>query len=345
MKRIIVIPLLLALVLTGCSVPADSTVSTEPVTEIETASELQTEPKSETQTEEVTESLTETEAETIPDTEMETDVPAALTDVQKTAYTYIRDELIPLYGISDLQSYPSICWDYSAPEVGALAPPAETQGIISAVTADMTGDAIPELLTVRSDGLDYVLEWYSIDGETVTLLDDYSISGGGATAFVTPKISLKNGRVIVYTEYLILPGCSRYGNETIVLGIEEGAVSELCSMGGSRSPGSVGFHVKGLGDLSFSLSESDDGEHPDVEKKAMDELEFAGVEAASIYAGWGWKAPDGLGGDLSYGIYPTFVEATLLFDTADSTPDAAESRQFSDHTDLRGYLALLDGAE
>lgn len=308
------------------------------MTEIETAAELQTKPKSETQTEEVTESLMETEAETIPDTEMET-------DVQKTAYTYIRDELIPLYGISDLQSYPSICWDYNAPEVGALAPPAETQGLISAVTADMTGDANPELLTVRSDGLDYVLEWYSIDGETVTLIDHYSVSGGGATAFVTPKISLKNGRVIVYTEYLILPGCNRYGNETIVLGIEEGAVSELCSMGGSRSPGSVGFHVKGLGDLSFNLSESDDGDHPDVEKKAMDELEFAGVEAVSVYAGWGWKAPDGMGGDLSYGIYPTFKNVTVLFDTTDSTPDAVESRQFSDHTDLRGYLTLLDGAE
>ena len=227
MKRKTYIFLLLTLVLTGCNAPSDSTVFTEPVTETETVSELQTEATTDFQTEEISESYTETE--TIPDTQAETDVPTALTDASKTAYTYIRDELIPLYGLSDLQPFASICWDYNAPEVGALAPPAETQGIISAVTADVTGDDSPELLTIRADGLDYVLEWYSMDGETVNLLGSYSVSGGGATAFVTPIISLKNGRVIVYTDFLILPGCSRYGNETIVLGIEEGAVSELCS--------------------------------------------------------------------------------------------------------------------
>ena len=342
------VPLLLALLLTGCGTQAGTASSAEPVTEslteTETATDTQTEPPTETaadtQTEPPTETAPATEAPS--ETAAET-VPSELTDVQKTAYTYIRDELIPQYGLSDLAPYKSVCWISNSPDFGALTPPTETQGLISAVTADLTGDDTPELLTFRTEGIGYVLEWYSLEGGSVSLLCSYSVPGGGTDAWVTPRILLKNDRVVVYYAYLILPGCSRYGNETTVLGLEDGEVRELCTLSGIRTPGSIGFSVKGLNELNFVLSETDDeNQHPDVEKTAMSELEYAGAEAASVYAGWGWDAPEELAGDLCYGIYPTFEDSTPIFDTIDTAPDNQETRQFADHTALRSCLALLE---
>lgn len=239
----------------------------------------------------------------------------------------IQEELIPLYGLSDLKVYPSINWDYNDSDVGSLVPPTDTQGILSAFERDLTGDGIPELMTVRSQDMDYILEWYSTQNDTLKLLDSYTIAGGGTDSYVKPQISVKNDRILVYTEWLGLPGASHYGNETVVLGFQDGKINELCSIGGSRSPGTVFLHVNDSMTQSYDEAEEEEA-HSDFEKAAMSELERAGAAAESVSVGWG--------DDLNYGIYPVFEDAVLIFDT-DETGE--NSRQFVDHTSLRDKLS------
>ena len=259
--------------------------------------------------------------------EAPTAAPTEAADPQDIAYRFIRDELIPQEGLSDLQPYLAIDWEMASPTCGELVPPQSTQGIISAAVEDFSGDGVPELLTVVSRGYRIDLDFYTIADDTCLMIGSYSIESSQSVD-ITPEISIKNGKVIVEYSSLALPGCSSYGNAFIALSTTDGGINTLCELSGFRVPGSVSLNVNGSVQLNYSDTENTDPQ-PDIEQAAMQCLQDAGLDPVSVQAGWSEDM------DLSYGIYPQIEGKTKLFDT---TSDEESNVRFNDYTGLREKL-------
>ncbi|MCR4644954.1 MAG: hypothetical protein K5695_06040 [Oscillospiraceae bacterium] len=149
------IPLLCVLALTGCSARTDTSAPTEPMTEPAT------------ETEAVTETVLVTEA--------------PVDDPEEAAYAYIRSTLLPQYGLSATDTLLAIFvddydterryqwFDHSDPI------PAEAQGLIAAAVRDLSGDSVPELVTLRAEDWSLILDAYRIGNDTCTPLGSFTV--------------------------------------------------------------------------------------------------------------------------------------------------------------------------
>lgn len=311
MKKKTILPLLLALALTGCSTQPDSIAPTASVTEAPAG----------------TEAVIEAPAGS--STEAPTEPPVIAEAPEDIAYRFIEEELIQTDGLSDLALYQAIDWEAGSPTCGELVPPDATQGIISAYVEDFSGDGVPELLVICSKDYRIDLDFYKITEDTCLMIGSYSIEGGQYVDN-SPKIGTVNGKVIVENDYLVLPGCTQYGHSFIVLSATDGGVETLCDFSGYRTPGGMTLNVHGSVDLDKIVDEIDDNnEHPDVEQAAMQCLQDIGITPVEIKAGW----PEGR--DASYGIFPMIDKMTLLLDTT-STENGLS--RFNDYTALRENL-------
>ena len=139
---------------------------------------------------------------------------------------------------------------------------------------------------ISSKDYRFDLDFYRITDDTCLMIGGYSIEGGRSVDNV-PKISFKNGKVIVENEYMILPGCSHYGNSVTVLSTTDGCVETLCELSGYRSPGTIALHVEDSnGTDATAMGPEDDNDHPDIEQAAMQCLQDAGLDPVSAHAGW-----------------------------------------------------------
>ena len=92
-------------------------------------------------------------------------------DPESLAKRFISEVLVLNYGVSESVTFEQVDLDGSG---NALPPPKVSEGLISAVIRDFTGDGTPELVTVREQDWSYIIDTY-------TLLDDGYALGGTHT--------------------------------------------------------------------------------------------------------------------------------------------------------------------
>ena len=300
MKRNIIYPLLLALTLTGCGSAVQSPASVpEPS---ETAAETTAAPAAETAAETTAhetepETTEPTPPVTVPEETEETTEPlgqfAPATDVEKAAYRFIREELVPVYGLSDTAFYETVNWD----EGVAAEPPESTQGIISALIYDITGDSTPELLVFRSHGLTFLMEGYTPNGDSFDEIGSAVIVESDETLDSIPSVTVAGDRILVRETFAALPGLSRYGTHFSVYGVTGGSLQKLTEVTGYRAPGTVSISVND--DVHSADEIGDNLDYDALSEEIRQNLEIEGVSCESVTCGWGEEFGIGYGAAIT----------------------------------------------
>lgn len=283
-------------------------------------------------TEETTEAATEptteeTPAETEPEATAETEA-AAENDSTTPFYRMIVTELVPQYGLSDLDGFDE---DGAADNTFLVkAIPEKTQGVISAQIQDFDANESLECIVLRAEADQYILDHYNAD---CTLVDSYVVH-----SFIPDKthiatdlhISVVDSKIVIHKYQITMPGYSTYGTETVILQLsEQDGFTELLNFGGRRSPlGGVSLHVNETG---LTGDESMEGEElAPIEDALHKELEAIGMTPDVIHLGWDMPK------DLSYGIAVDFAEEEQMIfeDTCEN-----DLTYFQDYTGLRNTIS------
>ena len=198
--------------------------------------------------------------------------------VEKAAYAFVRDVLIPQYGLSDQAAYPDVDWDKTN---AAQMPPKSTQGIVSAVTEQFGGSDL--LVTVRAEDWSLLLDFYEPDGDSFRQTDSYTVYTYDRTWVPTPHIRRQGDLIVCSYEWMYVPGCSHYGNSYVFLRIKDGKAEPVCTLESGRHPGNEVFSVNGS-EISAAEGEMD---YAETERLACEALDAAGVNYRSLSNGWG----------------------------------------------------------
>ena len=174
MKRNIIYPLLLALTLTGCQSPASVP--------------------------EPSETAAETTAESTSETAAETTAEAAPVS-NEAAYAFIRDMLIPQYGLSKPWT---VIQPITYQETGFTCEdlPAEAQGIISAVVQDFDGDGDPEIVILMQKYHSFILQLYCPFDGTYALCEVYEFLTYWDNTSYNPKLWIQDDLLILTNDSL-----------------------------------------------------------------------------------------------------------------------------------------------
>ncbi len=336
MKRKLLFPLLLALTLTGCGILGETPVSApEPSdTAAETAADT-TEAVSETETE--LESLTNpdlpteefsaedtADAETEPTTEQIGQFAPAM-DYEKEAYRFVREELVPVYGLSDTAFFETVDWEQGI----AVEPPESTQGIISALIYDLTGDGTPELVVFRSHGYTFIMEGYKVSGDSFDEIGSVEIASYDESLDITPSVTVQGDRILVRQTFAVLPGMSHYGTSFAAYGVVGDSLQILTEVSGYRAPGSVSISVND--DTHYASETEDDLDYDALCEEIRQNLDIEGVTCESVKCGWG----DDLG--IGYGVEVVCPDEMPVFNV-EYVPDSGSF--FLDDTGLRERLNI-----
>lgn len=281
---------------------------------------------------ETTETVTEAAAET---TEAVTETTEAVTEAASTEsalplkdryYELIRNELIPAYGLSDMDGFDK----YGSQNETYLEQPIpkSTQGIISAQISDFNADGIEECILLRAEEGAYILELYNSDCIRKDSFEIWNFPPGECMITNTFTVSVIDHRIVISQQWYGLPGFSRYGTETVILSAAPDGFSNQLQFGGSRYPGYCDLHVN-----SESVIGDEDMDGEDfAEIRTMLETTLAAIDIEYDSMRFGWDVLE----DLSYGIEVDFSEdAQLLFDFGYSD----DLFHFVDHTALRDALS------
>ena len=109
------------------------------------------------------------------------DIEKPETDYQKQYYTFIENELIPKYGLAN---------------VDTDIPISKSNGIVSTVIDDFSNTGSMDLLVIRlensAESIETICEWYTLKGDTVVPVDEITVkSGNGITSNI--DISFNQG--------------------------------------------------------------------------------------------------------------------------------------------------------
>ena len=264
MKRFLTI--LLAVFLTGCSTASPAPDPTEVPVPMTSASVT-----------EITDG-----SQPVPTTELPVipTVPPA-DDPESMAKRFLCDVLVPNYGISQDVTFEQVS-EGGLGEV--LPPPSAAEGIISAVVRDFTGDDTPELVTVREKDWSYILDSYTLLDDGYALSGTYTICTGDDMTLHFPKVSIRDGHILVRQNWFAVPGYSRYGNGLTILGVSQHGFSVQGDFWGSRYPGNLFLSVDSH-DFTYEEN-SDTYDSIDFCRTAAEALDTLNMKYSALSAGW-----------------------------------------------------------
>ena len=299
MKRFLIV--IFAAFLTGCSAESAQPTTTLVQTTVQTAKDTTTAAQSETTT----------EIPVIPT------VPPA-DDPESLAKQFILDVLIPNYGVSENVTFKQVDLDGTGE---ALPPPKASDGLISAVIRDFTGDNVPELLTVREQEWSYIIDAYFMLDDGYALGGTYTICAGNDTTLFFPKVSIKDDHILVRQSWIGVPGYSRYGNGLTILGVSGHGFKVQGDFWGSRYPGTLSFSVNSQ---DFTYEENSEGyDSIDFCRTTAEALDALGMKWFDLSGGW--RDDGGFGIDIAFDN----EENVFLFDQ-----DSEGSCKFIDYTNF-----------
>ena len=314
MKHLKFVPVLLALILTGCgashtAVPADSMVT---LTEVPTETPTETaEPVTGSETAPSTAPAAETTVQMVPAGEQE-----------ERAYQFIREELIPQYRLSDTAFFDMVDWNQNC----AVPVPPLTQGLVSAYIRDMDGDQNAELLTIRVTEFEYIADVYvPVEGGSFMPLDSEMIASYDAMTDVRPTVSMQGNNLLVRMDHAAVPGYSSYGTQITAYRIDRGGITQTAQIGVHRSPGWLYTSVNGA---EFQTQEEPDTmDYLGMSETMQQAFVNAGVDCTDVHFGWGYGN--------EYGAEVAFPGEVMIF-MVDNVPDSGSF--FLDNTGLREHL-------
>ncbi|MCR4644953.1 MAG: hypothetical protein K5695_06035 [Oscillospiraceae bacterium] len=136
------------------------------------------------------------------------------------AMRYLREELIPEYGMSDLSAFRAIG------DGAVLPPPDAAQGILSAVAYDFTADGKPDLLTVRQENFACILDLYTPAGKTYEPYASYICCTGDSTHAPWVHVYTQDDRIIIRSEITGISTDFAWYDTLTVLHAENGSFTE-----------------------------------------------------------------------------------------------------------------------
>ncbi|MBQ6942697.1 MAG: SH3 domain-containing protein [Ruminococcus sp.] len=243
-------------------------------------------------------------------------------DYEKIYYSYIENELIPQYGLSDLAGFEAVNWNNS-PAVNEI--PTSTQGIIGANIYDYDGDSYVECLVIRQSQSDYIIDCYDYN---LNLLDSYtacSFTPGRPGNYITLKISMLNDCIVIENSSMSVPSLSNYGTNVAILSLSDGKFDEIIAFGGFRHTmqgESLYLNDESIGDTT--LTENDT---KTMKNKISFALQSLGILFNSLEVG---RINDSFGVEIKFTNEPV-----MLFE--DAYIDGLT--YFKDYTNLRDYIS------
>ena len=223
-------------------------------------------------------------------------------NAEEAAYAYIRDTLVPRYGLSGSALFDMFRYTESGDRCYSPEIPAEAQGIISALVRDLDGNGTRELVTIRLEGYAFILDSYAIGADTCTLLNSYPLLTYDEHTFVQPNIRVElQGDLIVFVNYraeyaeesgdaafdaYIAPVFyelkpSRFASEITAVRLTGSGIEEAAVLRYLIEPGGERFTVNGE-TLTAQLGETD---YARAETLARNALDSAGVQYKSFSSG------------------------------------------------------------
>lgn len=276
MKRFLTV--LLAMVFTGCGSIPPPPEPTDPSTQetAATVADIVTEPQP----------ITTTEKPEIPT------VPPA-DDPESLAKRFISEVLVPNYGVSESVTFEQVDLDGSG---NALPPPKASEGLISAVIRDFTGDGTPELVTVREQDWSYIIDTYTLLDDGYALGGTHTICTGYDASLYFPEVAIKDDHILVRQSWVGVPGYSRYGNGLTILGVTDHGFKVQGDFWGARYPGELSFSVNSR---DFTYEEGSDTYDPiDFCQTAAETLDGLGMKWSGLTGGW--RDDGGFGIDITF---------------------------------------------
>lgn len=173
-------PLFLALLLTGCSMQTDTSAPESP-----------TETLADPAVDSLAESPAETESTALPPVDHPEDA----------AYTFIRDTLIPHYGLSKPWTVIQPI-TYKGTGFTCKDLPAEAHGIISAVVQDFDGNGDPEIVTLMLKHHSFILELYCPFDGTYALCGVYAFLTYWDNVSYNPKLWVQDDLLLMTNDSL-----------------------------------------------------------------------------------------------------------------------------------------------
>ena len=149
-------------------------------------------------------------------------------DYEEIYYSYIENELIPQYGLSDLAGFEAVNWNVS-PVVNEI--PSCTQGIIGAKIYDYNEDGYKECLIIRQEKTDYIVECYD---HNLELLDTHiacSFRPGNPGYNVLLNVSMLENYILIESSSSSFPNLSRSGTNITLLRLFDGKLNETITFG------------------------------------------------------------------------------------------------------------------
>ncbi len=251
---------------------------------MQNAAETSTEKTSETTEATIAETAASTTAAIVETTESVST--EAATSQNDGFYDMIQNELIPVYGLSDLSGFDRFGQiDRTFYEKTV---PKSAQGIIGAKIYDFDQDGTKECIVTRAEESSYYLELYNADK---VLLDTYTLweFEPDPNASYTPAkyfiVSIIDHRIVIEYDWIRMPGFSAYGTHAEILAVSEDGFTEQLRYGGSRHPGSCSLYVN---EQSESVDEFE--ETPEFSANVLAQLQVGllaiEMEHGEILAGW-----------------------------------------------------------